>query len=292
VSRWQGIQRQLWDALDGDPDTAPGARWVELALQVLILTNVVAVILETVPEVRAAIGEWLDRLELFSIAVFTIEYVARLWSVPAAGRYGTGPLRSRIRYAVTPLAIVDLAVILPAYLGGVRLDLRVLRILRLFRLLRAAKLVRYVRAVRVIGRVLHAKREQLAIVAIALGLLLVLSASLVYAVEHDAQPERFASIPAAMWWAAATLTTVGYGDVYPVTPVGKMLGALVALGGIAFFALPAGILGAGFLEAFEQSVEADATRARPRSAVAAVARSDRCPHCGGRILHGEPDTVA
>jgi voltage-gated potassium channel len=277
------LQRRVWDALDGDPDTAPEARWVELTLQALIIINVIAVIVETVPEVRATIGTLLARLEVFSIAVFTIEYVARLWSAPAAGRYGARPATARARYAVTPLALVDLAVIIPGLLGGVGLDLRVLRVLRLFRLLRVAKLMRYVRAVRVIGRVLRAKREQLAVVAIALGLLLVISASLVYEVEHDAQPDRFASIPGAMWWAVATLTTVGYGDVYPVTPIGKVLGAIIAVCGIAFFALPAGILGAGFLEAFQESIAMNPPEAYVKPANREEAVVARCPHCGGEL---------
>jgi voltage-gated potassium channel len=277
------LQRRVWDALDGDPETAPEARWIELALQALIITNVVAVVVETMPGVRTSAGAWLDGFEIFSIAVFTLEYLARLWSAPAAGKYGITPTRARFRYARTPLALVDLAVILPAFIAGVGLDLRVLRVLRLIRLLRVAKLMRYVRAVRVIGRVLRAKRDQLTIVAVALGLLLVISASLVYGVEHDAQPERFASIPDAMWWAVATLTTVGYGDVYPVTPLGKLLGAIIAVGGIAFFALPAGILGAGFLEILQESVASEPPHAYVKLAQQAEAGPPRCPHCGGDL---------
>jgi voltage-gated potassium channel len=277
--RWHAY---VWDALDGDPTTAPAARWIELFLQLLIIANVLAVILETVPGMSQQAGRWFQSFEALSIAVFTMEYFARLWSSPGAGRYGNTPIRARLTFAVTPMALIDLAVILPFYLSGVGLDLRVLRAVRLLRLFRVAKLVRYVRAVRVIGRVVHAKREQLTVVAVALLLLLVISASLVYAVEHEAQPERFASILDAMWRAAATLTTVGYGDVYPQTPLGKLLGALIALGGIAFFALPAGSLGAGFLEVFQGVLQQNpdgAAAGEPRT----ISALTHCPHCGGHL---------
>jgi voltage-gated potassium channel len=277
------LRRRVWDALDGDPDTGPEVRWIEIALQVVIIANVVAVVVETIPGVRDIAGTSLDRFETFSIAVFTVEYLARLWSAPAAGRYGAGPVSARARFARTPLALVDLAVILPAFVGGTGLDMRVLRVLRLVRLLRVAKLVRYVRAVRLIGVVLRAKREELTVVVIGLGLLLVISASLVYGAEHDAQPDRFASIPDAMWWAVATLTTVGYGDVYPVTPIGKLLGALIAVVGIAMFALPAGILGAGFLEAFQSRSEQPPTHSYSIINQAKALDMLRCPHCGGEL---------
>jgi voltage-gated potassium channel len=246
----------------------------------LIVANVVAVILGTIPAVSASLATWLSDFESFSIAVFTLEYLARLWSAPGAERFGKSSLASRLRYARSPLAVVDLAVILPAYLGGLGTDLRVLRTLRLFRLFRVAKLIRYVKATRIITSVVHKKREQLLVIGIALLILLVISSSLLYAVEHDVQPDKFSTIPEAMWWAIATLTTVGYGDVYPITPLGKVLGAFIAIGGIAFFALPAGVLGAGFLEELEHTTQPNE---RSQASDPVPPREMTCPHCGARL---------
>ncbi|MCZ7662877.1 MAG: potassium channel family protein [Thermoleophilia bacterium] len=158
--------------------------------------------------------------------------------------------------------------IFPFYVGVGRLDLRFLRALRLFRLLRVLKLARYSESLALLGRVFRAKKEELVVTLCAVLFLLFLASSFIYYVEHEAQPEAFSSIPAAMWWGVATLTTVGYGDVYPVTVAGKVLGAIVAMLGIGLFALPAGILASGF---------ADEMR-RKRTDETAM-----CPHCGRQI---------
>src|SRR5688572_7999302 len=158
------------------------------------------------------------------------------------------------------MAIVDLLAVAPFYLAFIHLDLRVLRALRLFRVL---KLTRYSRSLQMLASVLRAKRGELAVTLFAIVLALLMASSLIYYVERDHQPDKFESIPAAMWWGVATLSTVGYGDVYPITALGKLIGALVALLGIGLFALPAGILGSGFIEEIQ------------RSRTKAI-----CPHCG------------
>jgi voltage-gated potassium channel len=146
----------------------------------------------------------------------------------------------------------------------VSLDLRFVRVLRLFRLLRLLKIGRYSESLRTLGGVLKSKKEDLAVSFFALLILLVLISSLLFLFEHDVQPENFPSIPSAMWWGVVTLTTVGYGDVYPVTYAGKILGAFAAVLGIGMFALPAGIVASGFAEALQKRRK--------------VKRF--CPHCG------------
>jgi voltage-gated potassium channel len=143
-------------------------------------------------------------------------------------------------------------------------DLRSLRVLRFARIFRIAKLARYSEALRSIGRVLEAKREELIVTFLAGAMLLVVSATVMYFAENAAQPEAFSSIPASIWWGVATLTTVGYGDVYPVTAVGRLIGSFVAVLGVGMFALPAGILGSGFLDELQKE----------------RAESPRCPGCG------------
>jgi voltage-gated potassium channel len=247
---------------------APGdtlSRVVNLSLAALIVLNVAAIIFESVASVRDAAASWFLAFETFSVAVFTAEYVLRLWScVEAEGFAGH---RGRLRFALKPMPLIDLAAVLPFYLTFATVDLRFLRVLRLLRILRVAKLARYSTAMQTLGRVLVKKREELSVTVLALLVLLIVASVLMYHAERDAQPEAFASIPAAMWWAAATLTTVGYGDVYPVTALGRLLGAVIAILGIGMFALPAGILGGAFME------EVSARRRGPPT----------CPHCGREI---------
>jgi voltage-gated potassium channel len=175
------------------------------------------------------------------------------------------PVRGRVRFGLTPLALVDLSAVLPFYLPFLHADLRVMRMFRMVRILRVmrvAKLGRYSESLQMLLRVLRSRATQLAGAVSILLILLVVAASVMYYAENDAQPKTFSSIPAAMWWAAVTLTTVGYGDMVPVTAVGRITGAITAMLGIGMFALPCAILGAGFMEELDQK--------KPR----------KCPHCG------------
>jgi voltage-gated potassium channel len=275
LSRYRRARQIVWDVLDGDPTTAPAARWIDLALLGLIVANVIAVVIGTVPSVERLAGRWFTRFEVFSVAVFSLEYALRLWSAPAWPAYAK-PVLGRLRYVCTPLAIVDLLAILPFYLG-LGSDLRILRVFRAFRLLRIAKLGRYLLALRLIGSILHEKRRELMAVALALLVLLLVASSILFYVEHDAQPDKFASIPDAMWWGIATMTTVGYGDVYPVTGLGRFVAGALAVVGIAFFALPAAIITAGFLT----HVTPANNVGTPSSGAADTFAT--CPHCGHRL---------
>lgn len=241
---------------------------VDTFIVVLILLNVLAMVVESVKRICDAIPTWFLAFEYFSVAVFTVEYSARVWTCVEDPAYAR-PVAGRIRFALTPLAIVDMLAVLPFYLPFVTVDLRVLRmfrLLRIMRLMRVAKLARYSESLQMLMRVIRAKRDQLASAVFILLMTLVVAATLVFYAEHQAQPKSFSSIPATMWWAAVTLTTVGYGDMYPVTALGKVLGAIIAMMGIGMFALPTAILGAGFLEDLEQRKKAH-----------------KCPHCGKEI---------
>ena len=173
------------------------------------------------------------------------------------------------------MALVDLLAVLPFYLPMLGLDFRFMRTLRLARVFRLAKLVRYNAAIRLFAQVLVRKRPELLVALFVVLVILVLASSLMYFAEHDDNPQDFSSIPAAMWWGIITLTTVGYGDVHPVTALGKTLGAVIAVLGIGMFALPTSILGAAFVE--------EMNKARRKSA--APVRT--CPHCGEDI--GSPE---
>ncbi|MGK0370935.1 MAG: voltage-gated potassium channel [Glaciecola sp.] len=224
-------------------------RWFDWFLIILIFTNVVAVILETLPTFQQQYHVQLFVFEVFSVTVFTAEYIARIWTSTLDNNQEiikTSTLRQRLRFMLKPMSIVDLLAILPFYLSMfIGLDLRVLR---LFRLVRMMKLGRYSVAMQTLQIVIA--REYRVIVA-ALGMLMivmVVAATVMYHLERAAQPEHFGTIPAALWWSVVTLSTVGYGDVAPITPVGQFFAGMFILIGVALFALPAGILASSFTE--------------------------------------------
>ena len=239
------IRRRTHEILEGTREGDLVSRVFEIFMVVLIATNVFAVILETVPSLDAAHGGFFFAFEVFSVAVFTVEYVLRVWAaVEDRRRLTVTPVGGRIRHMLTPMAIIDLLAFLPFYLTAFfAVDLRFLRVLRLLRIL---KLTRYSPALETFARVLKNERKPLVAALLMLGVLHIFVSSLMFVFEQSAQPEDFGSIPAALWWGIVTLTTVGYGDVAPVTVGGKIFGGLVTVMGVAMFALPAGILASGF----------------------------------------------
>ncbi len=234
-------------------------------IMVLILLNVAAVVLETVDSLNASYGQLFRAFDHFSVAVFTVEYILRAWVCTENPKFNT-PISGRLHYLITPMAIIDLIAILPFYLPFIVPDLRFIRAIRLFRLFRILKLARYSDALKTFAEVLNLKKEELGVTFFATLILLVISSSMVYEAENAVQPEAFANIPDAMWWGVVTLTTVGYGDIYPVTPIGKIIGSFVVISGIGLFALPAGILASGFNEVLMRRKE------KKRKKMI-------CPHC-------------
>jgi len=217
----------------------------------LIIANVIAITLESVKEIHEAYQGIFYVFELLSIVIFSAEYIARVWSAPETpNRAYQAPISGRLKYMFTPLALVDLAAILPFFLTFFFvIDLRFMRV---FRLLRLFKLTRYSPALVTVGAVLMEQRRQLGAALVIMLTLLVFSSSVAYLLEKDAQPENFASIPQSMWWAMATLTTVGFGDVTPITTFGKIFGAFLMVMGVGMYALPAGILATGFAREFKK----------------------------------------
>ena len=236
----------------------------------LIILNVIAVILETYKGIITRWGEFFWFFEIFSIIIFSIEYLLRLWTADLDEKYTGGPATKRMKFAVSKLGLIDLIAILPFYLSFVfPFDLRIMRILRLFRLLRIFKLGRYSKSFKIINNVLTETRSELVITASVAFILLILSSTLMYYIENAAQPDKFASIGQAFWWSIATLTTVGYGDIYPITPLGKILSAIIALIGIGFVALPTGIISSAFVKKIQGQKSETVNR-----------RICKCPNCG------------
>ena len=245
------LRRIVYDTLEAGRTDTRLEKFADLSLMALIALNVVAVIMESVPAYHETYGDEFYAFEVFSVIVFTIEYFLRVWSTPEhkAVKY-QHPVYGRIRYMLTPMALLDLIVILPFYLSFFFvLDLRVLRVLRLFRVFR---LSRYSSAMVLLSQVLREEAANISAALFVLMMLIILAASVTFLAEQDVQPEAFGSIPAALWWAIITMTTIGYGDVVPMTTVGKVCGALIGIVSVGMVALPAGILASGFNEALHQ----------------------------------------
>lgn len=243
-------------------------RWTTLfniGLASLIILNVLTMMLETMDGLYHEWRTFFFSFELVSIALFLIEYLLRVWVSDLTPRYQK-PISGRLRYMLSPMALVDLAAILPSLLMLGSADLRFLRTFRLFRIVRLLHIPHCNQAMYSIWQAAKSKRAEFMIAGIIMFILLIICSSLVYFAEHDAQPQAFSSIPAALWWGIMTLTTVGYGDIYPITMTGKIIASFFAALGIGFFALPSAILASAMIE---QSRNKEISR--------------KCPHCGNEL---------
>lgn len=222
------------------------SRGCDFFLSLLIISNLIAVCLESVESINAAYSRQLFIFEAVSVSIFLLEYALRIWSVAADEEsVAATPGGRRLRYMGSFTGIIDLLAILPSILpllmGGV--DLRWLRVLRLVRLL---KISHYSSALEDLFSAIYQERRSFFAALYLMGIALFLCSSLMYLAEYEAQPDNFASIPQTMWWALITLTTVGYGDVYPITPLGQSIGAFTALLGVCTVALLTGIVASAF----------------------------------------------
>jgi voltage-gated potassium channel len=238
----------------------------ELFLIALILLNITSVVISSFKGLPPRVTVFLYRFEVFSVVIFSIEYLLRLWTSDLLYPDSKHP---RLKYVFSIMAIIDLLAITPFYLPFlITCDLRFIRMLRLFRLLRIFKLNRYNDAMSIIGQVVAREKEKLLTTVLFTAIIILFSSSIMYYVENEAQPDKFPNIIASVWWAVATLTTVGYGDVYPVTALGKILSGFIAILGIGLVALPTGIISSGFVVEMANKHEKKITV---------------CPHCGKEI---------
>ncbi|MFC1489671.1 potassium channel family protein [Candidatus Latescibacterota bacterium] len=260
----QNIKRKIYNIIEPDNNGTIFSKAFQIFIVILIVINVVAVMFETIESLSAEYSLFFRYFEYFSVIVFTIEYMLRLWVCTENKRFAR-PVYGRFRFALTPLSLIDILAISPFYLPMIiSVDLRFIRILRLFRLSRLLKLGRYSKSLNLIGAVLKEKKEELVITVFIGFMLLIMSSSVMYYCENQAQPDVFSSIPSTLWWGVSTLTTVGYGDAYPVTSAGKFFASIIAFLGIGLFALPTAIIGSGFMEVMSKKKQGKSV----------------CPHCG------------
>lgn len=229
---------------------------INLSLVGVIIAAVAVSIIGTEPAAMRDYHGTIIGLEITFGVIFTVEYLARLWCIVEAGRPGSA-LSKRLRFIVSPLAIIDLIVIVTSLLPFFFADVAVLRLLRLLRIIALAKFTRLNHAIEEITLAVWGRRYELVVTISLAWVLLLLGAVALYWAERDVQPEAFGSVLRALWWGIITLTTVGYGDVYPITPLGKALASVVALCGVALVAMPAGIMAAAFTDSMQKKREAE-----------------------------------
>jgi voltage-gated potassium channel len=273
------MRARLYEVLTNPQPGDRAGRTVYVGLLLLITANVAASVMQTDPELGTRWAEFFLWFERISVALFTIEYLARLWACTTdpefMGTFG------RLRFVLAPMMLIDVAAISPFYIELLwpgALDLRFLRVLRLLRIFRLFRMRRVANAFALLSRVIEQKRYEIGVTLALVAVSVVLAAGAIYAVEHDEPGSAFTSIPRAMWWSVVTITTVGYGDMTPQTALGQVIGGFVAFVGICALALPVGILSSGFVDEINKRHE------QPEPVL--------CPHCGRTIAPDQGENVS
>lgn len=217
-----------------------------------ILLATISAIIGTEPTLLRKFSKTFSVLELSLGFVFAVEYIARLWSVVERRTPRVSPAVERLRFVLRPSALLDLFIIVITLVPFLAINVMALRLIRLLRIVRLAKLGRMSSALQLLYGVVSSRKYELMVTLGLASTLLIFGASALYWIEGDLQPDKFGSIPRALWWAVITLTTIGYGDVYPITPSGKFVAGLVAISGIGLIAMPTGILASAFSEAMRK----------------------------------------
>ena len=275
MTRYQRVRRRTYEVLEKAAEGDRLSQAVDVAIIAVILANMAAVVLESFEGLHDRYPGWFFALELVSVMLFTVELVLRLWTCDLLrpGRSWPGAV---VRFLVSPIGLIDLLAILPFYLPLlIPVDLRVVRILRLVRFLRLLKLTRYTRSVTTMAAVVRERRHELLVAVFLTALLLMVASTLMYYLESKVQPEAFPNIVASLWWAVATLTTIGYGDVFPITGLGRLLSGVIAVLGIGLVALPTAIISSGFVEALARTKSQ-----APDEGASETVSARFCPHCG------------
>ena len=242
------LKWKIFNIIDDTDHESKPDRFFDFLIITLVLVNVALIFLESYKSIYEQFREIATFIEIITVLVFTIEYILRIWTCTCYKDY-RDPVKGRLKYACTIYMIIDLIAILPFYVALLfPFHPRVVQFCRLCRIFRIFKLLRYYSTVEVIFSVLVKKKDYIFSIILILFTFLISSTFVMYTVESVAQPEKFEDFDNALWWAVVTMTTVGYGDVYPVTHIGKMFTIVMMLLGIGIIALPTGIIASGFLD--------------------------------------------
>ncbi|MBQ7521936.1 MAG: ion transporter [Clostridia bacterium] len=267
------MKKRAFELMQCANENDPQSKRLDLFIVTLIAINLIVAVVETF-DIPQTVQKIITNIENISVIIFTVEYILRVWTADCLYEDLT-PLQSRIKYIFSFMAFIDLLAILPFYIPLlIPIDLRVLRALRIIRMFRFFKIGRYTDAFITMGKVFRSKSSQLFSSVFVVGLLMVISAVLMYNVENSAQPDKFDNAFSGVWWSISTLTTVGYGDIYPVTVIGKLLSIVIAMLGIGLIAVPTGIITSGFIEVLNEE---------KRQIADVVDEKCYCPYCGHRL---------
>ena len=267
----ESLKIKIYNFIRDDDENDIISNIIDWFIICLIILNTLFIIVD-ISKIPEWAREWSPYIEGTSIAVFTIEYILRVWTSTLI-RPNLNPTKARFKYIFSFMAIVDLLSILPFYLPFfINLDFRILRTLRLMRMLRLLKLNRYTDALKIIAGVFKKKSNQLISSVIIIMLITLISSVLVYNIEKEVQPEVFSNVFSSMWWAIITVTSIGYGDIYPITPMGRLIGGIVGVVGVISVAILTGVISAGFIEISNKKKKSDKDKRH------------FCPYCGKKIL--------
>ena len=268
---YQKIKHKVHILLHPELGRSKADKAINIFIITLIVLNVIAVMMETVKPLYTNYKKFFETFDLVSVIIFSIEYVLRVWSCTDEPKY-KGSIKGRIKYMLSPGALIDLLAFLPTYFHAfLNFDLRILRLLRFFRFFRLFRLTAYTRSAQMIFNVFRSRKNELILSLVLVIFLIIIASCLLFFAEHSYPSEaesKFTSVPSSLWWAIVTLTTTGYGDMVPLTTIGRILTGIIMLTGVAFFALPAGIITAGFLEEMK---------------LIKKNKVFNCPHCGKTI---------
>jgi voltage-gated potassium channel len=269
------MKQKVFEILDEYEKTSNNwGKIIDLFIISLIILSVIEIILESFEILYVQYASSFYIFELFTVIVFSIEYVLRVWISDLKFPH-LSKAKARWKFIVSTTGLIDLIAILPFYLPFVfKFDFRFIRVLRVVRLLRIFKIGRYTKSLRLVGNLIVQKRSELATTIFITFILILISSTIMYNLEHEIQPDKFPNIVSTFWWAVATLTTVGYGDVYPVTGWGQFISGIIAILGIGLVALPTGIISSGFIELLEKKEKDTDVEEKQDEAY------KYCPHCG------------
>lgn len=257
MAKYSAMKKRLFEIISKAELGDRASSIFDWSIMILIALSILAIILDSFQSIHESCQTLFQAFEIVTVFIFTIEYILRIWTADLLYPDAKHP---RLKYCFSFMAIIDLMAILPFYLPFISADLRFLRMMRLFRLfrlLRVLKLGRYLEALHVIIKVVRTSGPKLIMSVVICFFVMLFSAIIMYEVENPVQPEQFPNVLSSLWWAICTLTTVGYGDVYPVTTVGKFFASIISLVGIGIIAIPTGIIAAGFNQVINKKQDKD-----------------------------------
>jgi voltage-gated potassium channel len=259
----QSLKERIFRILEpGDRD----GRIFDFFIIALIILNIIAFILDTVPSISSTYGPIFNAVEIFSVAIFSIEYALRVWACNVDEKF-KDPILGRAKYILTPVALIDLMAILPFYLPLLLPNMIFIRGIRLLRIFRILKFNRYAESAMILGKIIRQKSGFLIVLFFSNLILLILTSGAMYLAEHEAQPEVFSDMLTALWFGVETLSGIGYGDMIPQTPLGRLIGFVILTIGVEMYLIPAGVITSGLIEELEAKRE----------------KSGVCPRCGKHI---------